>query len=39
MYIAMNRFKIILGQEVDFEEVWKSRDSQLDKVAGFSACS
>ncbi len=35
MFIAMNRFKIILGQEADFEEVWKSRDSHLDKVPGF----
>ena len=35
MFIAMNRFKIILGQEADFEEVWKSRDSHLDKASGF----
>ena len=35
MFIAMNRFKIILGQEADFEEVWRSRDSHLDKVPGF----
>ena len=35
MYIAMNRFKIILGKEVDFEEIWKSRETHLEKVPGF----
>ncbi len=35
MYIAMNRFKVMKGSEADFEEVWKNRDSRLDKVAGF----
>ncbi len=35
MYIAMNRFKIILGKESDFEEVWKFRETHLDKVTGF----
>ena len=35
MYIAMNRFKIVLGKEKDFEEVWKNRDTHLDKVPGF----
>ena len=35
MYIAMNRFKIVLGRENDFENMWKNRRSHLDKVAGF----
>ena len=35
MYIAMNRFKIILGKEETFEEIWKSRDTHLENVPGF----
>tara|TARA_B100000767_G_scaffold17702_1_gene16276 strand:+ start:286 stop:588 length:303 start_codon:yes stop_codon:yes gene_type:complete len=35
MYIAMNRFKIILGKENIFENVWKTRDTFLDKVPDF----
>lgn len=35
MYIAMNRFKVVPGSEEDFEHVWKSRDTHLDKVPGF----
>tara|TARA_B100000674_G_scaffold457821_1_gene433535 strand:- start:234 stop:536 length:303 start_codon:yes stop_codon:yes gene_type:complete len=35
MYIAMNRFKIVSGKEGDFENIWKSRDTHLDKVSGF----
>jgi heme-degrading monooxygenase HmoA len=35
MFIAMNRFKVIKGSETDFENVWLSRDSHLDKVPGF----
>ena len=35
MYIAMNRFRIAKGSEADFEQVWLSRDSHLDKVPGF----
>ena len=35
MFIAMNRFKVIKGCEADFEHVWLSRDSHLDKVPGF----
>ncbi len=37
MYLTMNRFKVKLGQEAAFEEVWKSRDSQLTQVPGFVA--
>ena len=35
MYIAMNRFKITLGQEGAFEDIWRSRDSKLSDVPGF----
>ena len=35
MFIAMNRFRIVLGQEKVFEEIWRSRDSQLEGVPGF----
>ena len=34
-FIAMNRFKIILGKENDFENVWKTRETFLDDVEGF----
>jgi heme-degrading monooxygenase HmoA len=35
MYIAMNRFKIALGSETTFEELWRQRESYLDEVPGF----
>ena len=35
MYIAMNRFKIVLGKEKQFEDIWQNRDSHLDNVPGF----
>jgi heme-degrading monooxygenase HmoA len=35
MFIAMNRFKIVPGNEEAFEEVWKTRDSYLARVPGF----
>ena len=35
MFIAMNRFRIALGSEGVFEELWKTRESQLDLVPGF----
>lgn len=35
MFIAMNRFRIALGSEEVFEELWRSRDSQLAEVPGF----
>jgi len=35
MFIAMNRFKIAIGRENDFIEIWKSRESHLDNVPGF----
>jgi heme-degrading monooxygenase HmoA len=35
MYIAMNRFKVIKGQESEFEAAWKGRDSHLNRMKGF----
>ena len=35
MFIAMNRFKIVLGKEKEFEDVWKNRDTHLKGVQGF----
>lgn len=35
MFIAMNRFRIALGREAEFEEIWRNRDSHLDEMAGF----
>jgi len=35
MYFAMNRFKIAIGHEEAFENVWKGRDSSLAEVPGF----
>ena len=35
MFIAMNRFRIAPGSEEVFEELWRSRDSQLNQVPGF----
>jgi heme-degrading monooxygenase HmoA len=35
MFIAMNRFKVALDAEREFEDVWLSRDTQLRGVPGF----
>jgi heme-degrading monooxygenase HmoA len=35
MYIAMNRFRIALGQEQAFIDIWKNRESYLEEVPGF----
>jgi len=37
VFIAMNRFRIALGREELFEEVWRRRESRLDRVPGFQA--
>jgi heme-degrading monooxygenase HmoA len=37
MFVAMNRFRIAPGAEADFEEMWRTRDSQLGQVEGFVA--
>lgn len=35
MFIAMNRFKIIPGNEDEFLDIWKNRETFLDEVPGF----
>jgi heme-degrading monooxygenase HmoA len=37
MFIAMNRFKVLPGQETAFEAVWLGRDTHLERVPGFVA--
>ena len=37
MFIAMNRFKVIKGEEAAFEEVWSSRKTRLDEMQGYVA--
>jgi len=37
MFIAMNRFKVAEGQEAQFEEIWRNRDSKLASVPGFQS--
>ena len=34
-FIAMNRFKIAIGREADFEEIWRTRETHLEDVGGF----
>ena len=36
MFIAMNRFMVAKGSEGDFEQMWLTRDSQLQDVPGFA---
>ena len=36
-FIAMNRFRIALGREAEFEEIWRTRESNLPGMAGFVA--
>jgi heme-degrading monooxygenase HmoA len=35
MFVAMNRFQTIPGEEGAFQQVWTARDSHLDGVPGF----
>lgn len=37
MFIAMNRFKVAKGQEAAFEDIWSSRKTRLNEMAGFLA--
>ncbi len=37
MFIAMNRFRVLPGQEEAFEQVWLSRDTHLGGTPGFVA--
>jgi len=36
-FVAMNRFKIVIGREPDFENIWRNRETHLDKVEGFKS--
>ena len=36
MFIAMNRFRVALGSETEFEQVWLARDVHLRTVPGFA---
>ncbi|MEL6196152.1 MAG: antibiotic biosynthesis monooxygenase [Pseudomonadota bacterium] len=35
MFIAMNRFRVALGHEEAFEEVWRGRETRLQEMEGF----
>ncbi len=35
MFIAMNRFRVTLGNEDEFEAVWSARESYLNELPGF----
>ena len=35
MFIAMNRFQIVKGEEAAFERIWAERETFLDDVPGF----
>jgi heme-degrading monooxygenase HmoA len=37
MFIAMNRFRIALGREEEFEQIWRERETNLPGMAGFVA--
>ena len=35
MYLAMNRFRVKVGFEAAFEEIWRTRESKLVELEGF----
>jgi len=35
MFIAMNRFRIALGKEEEFIQIWKNRETYVESVSGF----
>ncbi len=35
MFIAMNRFQVVTGEEAEFERIWATRDTHLKEVPGF----
>lgn len=37
MFIAMNRFSVLPGQESAFEAVWLGRETHLERTPGFVA--
>jgi heme-degrading monooxygenase HmoA len=34
-FVAMNRFRVALGREAEFEEIWRNRQSDLPSMPGF----
>jgi len=34
-YIAMNRFKVALGSEEAFEDIWRAREGRLKEMPGY----
>ena len=34
-FIAMNRFKIVIIRESNFEDIWKNRETHLEDAKGF----
>ncbi len=34
-FIAMNRFKVRLGSEQEFEDIWRNRKGRLNEMKGF----
>ena len=36
MFIAMNRFRIALGKEEEFIQIWKNRETYVETVPGFN---
>jgi heme-degrading monooxygenase HmoA len=35
MFIAMNRFQVVKGREDEFEKVWLTRETYLERMPGF----
>ena len=35
MYLAMNRFRVVEGNESDFEQVWRTRERRLHEMTGY----
>ena len=35
MYLAMNRFMVLPGEEAAFEQVWRARESRLHDMGGY----
>ena len=35
IYVAMNHFRVAAGRSVEFETMWRERESYLDSVPGF----
>lgn len=35
IFVSQNRFKVLSGKEIDFENRWKNRDSKLSECPGF----